>query len=770
MNLRRKPKKLRFLIMVGMILRGLFKSVNRKALAFMIIIFLYYFATRLYGISGHMNEYFDYDEGTYLMIARLINHGYLPYRDIFAVHPPLFYYLLALWLRVFGDNYVVGRLFSVFLGSLSLIVAYYVGREARNWKLGVVFAGLLAMDPLLIHVNPLVFHETSIEFFTLLSLYYFVRYTKERNLRHAYISLFWAGLGSTLKFTILPFALALYLTIFFSLNREIFKYFKNAGKVLLNRKQVFIGLISCILITLISMSAIFLYPTELIRRLMIVPGFHKMEVYGQIIPSSFLLAIWGILTVYVFKVSYTDKLIKIAVYSIKNIGSAILLGLAFLFPKILIEGTLGLLISEDYLHQTYLAQGSRGFPVINLFMYIGDKFTNIYNNALELLMANVPLMLLIIAIFLVWILKLKSESNYVRPYLKVLFIVSIFVYFFVSPIIPNDRFLLPMWIVLYLLLLDFLSSVRFTKKQIHTLLSMGLIVLLISDYGMVYQYPQGKLKLIWAVHSKEMRDELKEFIFENNLSNEKFYAINPMNTYYLNLQTEPYYIDTFGLIVLKGINSSQILMNLSESDVDYYIFGTWSYFYWPNPLRSQLEHMALITIARYNLIYGDSYKNGEILELYKKDNTDTNILRINSYKGALQIWINETKVFKISMKEGNKTYDFRTKIISLTPTAYEIIQYNEKGERKVFDVYIGQDFIMLKCPSENTVAISFEHDIAALVHNKLLPVNQSVISNYTEIYLPDYRIKMRGANVNVLRKSSREIQLTGDKIEFLVSH
>jgi len=42
------------------------------------------------------------------MIARLINQGYLPYRDIFAVHPPLFYYMLALWLRIFGDNYVVG--------------------------------------------------------------------------------------------------------------------------------------------------------------------------------------------------------------------------------------------------------------------------------------------------------------------------------------------------------------------------------------------------------------------------------------------------------------------------------------------------------------------------------------------------------------------------------------------------------------------------------------------------------------------------------------
>ena len=45
-----------------------------------------------------------------------------------------------------------------------------------------------------------------------------------------------------------------------------------------------------ILITLISMSAIILWPTELVRKLMIVPGLHKVEVYGQIISSTLLLS------------------------------------------------------------------------------------------------------------------------------------------------------------------------------------------------------------------------------------------------------------------------------------------------------------------------------------------------------------------------------------------------------------------------------------------------------------------------------------------------
>jgi len=60
------------------------------------------------------------------------------------------------------------------------------------------------------------------------------------------------------------------------------------------------------------------------------------------------------------------KLIKLAVFSIKKIKSAILLAMAFPLPKILIEGTLGAMISEDYISQTYLAQGGRSFPILNL--------------------------------------------------------------------------------------------------------------------------------------------------------------------------------------------------------------------------------------------------------------------------------------------------------------------------------------------------------------------------------------------------------------------
>ncbi|ADT83860.1 hypothetical protein TERMP_00883 [Thermococcus barophilus MP] len=755
------------------------KSIDKKVLAF-IMIFLYYFVTRLYGISGHMNEYFDYDEGTYLMIARLINQGYLPYRDIFAVHPPLFYYMLALWLRIFGDNYVVGRLFSVFLGFLSLIIAYCIGKEVKSWELGVTFTGLLAMDPLLIHVNPLVFHESSIEFFTLLSLYYFVRFVKTENLKYAYISLFWAGLGSTSKFTILPFAVALYLTIFFSLNQEIFEHAKNASKVLLNKKQVFICLVSYILITIISMSTIFMWPSELVRKLMIVPGLHKIEVYGQIIPSAFLLAIWGILTIYVFRISYVDKLIRFAIFSIKNIRSAILLALAFLLPKLIIEGILGVMISRDYIYQTYLAQGGRGFPIINLFMYIGDKFGHIYNNTLELMIANVPLILLVAVILLVWTLDLSSEPNPVSQHLRVLFIVSFFMYFFVSPTLPNDRFLISLWLVLYLLLLEFLSSVKFTKKQLYGMLSIFIVFLLIADYGMVYQYPQGKLKFIWAVHSKEMRDELKEYILKNNLSNEKFYAVNPMNTYYLGLQTEPYYIDTFGLILLKDTNTTEILSALSRRDVKYYILSTWIYYKWPEPANKEFNNLISYINKNGYLLYGDSYKNGDIIEIYKLKEFprwNNSEIALFSYTGAILIENHSEYIAKIYATRNNKHYNLRTKIkiSSINPLIYDVTQYSTDTQVK-FSLSIASDSLKFVLPSDSELIMEFYAPVTvgySLTSNpnveKILTKNHSVHATKVNIYYKDYILSLSGDNIKLTKISEDTVEIIGNNITIKIT-
>jgi hypothetical protein len=56
---------------------------------------------------------YDYDEGVYLVSARLVLHGHPLFREVFSSQPPLYIELLCAAFRLFGDTVAVGRGVSV---------------------------------------------------------------------------------------------------------------------------------------------------------------------------------------------------------------------------------------------------------------------------------------------------------------------------------------------------------------------------------------------------------------------------------------------------------------------------------------------------------------------------------------------------------------------------------------------------------------------------------------------------------------------------------
>jgi len=62
-------------------------------------------------------------------------------------HPPLYYALLHGWIRLFGDGEASARSLSALMGSLTLPVAYLLGRRVGNQKVGVLSALILAVSP-----------------------------------------------------------------------------------------------------------------------------------------------------------------------------------------------------------------------------------------------------------------------------------------------------------------------------------------------------------------------------------------------------------------------------------------------------------------------------------------------------------------------------------------------------------------------------------------------------------------------------------------------
>lgn len=91
----------------------------------------------------------DADEGIYLLNAKLVLNGDLPYHDFFYPQMPLLPYVYALWMKLFGVSWYSGRLLSALLAvALGLIVYAHAARLTRSRPLGILAVSLFASSTL----------------------------------------------------------------------------------------------------------------------------------------------------------------------------------------------------------------------------------------------------------------------------------------------------------------------------------------------------------------------------------------------------------------------------------------------------------------------------------------------------------------------------------------------------------------------------------------------------------------------------------------------
>ncbi|HZS52170.1 MAG TPA: glycosyltransferase family 39 protein [Bryobacterales bacterium] len=95
------------------------------------------------------------DEGFHLLAARLIRAGRRPYVDFFYQHPPLYPYLNAFWMGIFGDGWrSVHALSSLLASGGILLAAFCVFSRLTDplWQLPAAIAAalLMASQPLVI--------------------------------------------------------------------------------------------------------------------------------------------------------------------------------------------------------------------------------------------------------------------------------------------------------------------------------------------------------------------------------------------------------------------------------------------------------------------------------------------------------------------------------------------------------------------------------------------------------------------------------------------
>jgi len=95
----------------------------------------------------HPGHWSDYDEGVYVVSARLLNHGYTIFSQVFSSQPPLFLAGLAVVLRLSGDAAGAGHLYSLICGLVALGGVAWLCWETLGRRSALLAVALLAVSP-----------------------------------------------------------------------------------------------------------------------------------------------------------------------------------------------------------------------------------------------------------------------------------------------------------------------------------------------------------------------------------------------------------------------------------------------------------------------------------------------------------------------------------------------------------------------------------------------------------------------------------------------
>src|SRR5665213_387106 len=90
---------------------------------------------------------FTWDEGFHLIAAHLVNTGKRPYLDFLFAQTPLNVYWVALWMRLFGDNWHTAHALAALetAGAAALVADYMYRRfPAAEWRMSAALVALAA--------------------------------------------------------------------------------------------------------------------------------------------------------------------------------------------------------------------------------------------------------------------------------------------------------------------------------------------------------------------------------------------------------------------------------------------------------------------------------------------------------------------------------------------------------------------------------------------------------------------------------------------------
>lgn len=172
-----------------------------------------------------LNQSLWLDEAISANVAK--NLGFLEIVKNFSIndfHPPLYYWILKLWIIFFGTSESSLRMPSIIFSLVTIYFVYLIGKKIKNEKTGIWAAILTATNPLFLYYSQETRMYSLVTMFLSVCLYFFIEIINNKKINKRKIILF--NLFSFLSFC------SFYGSIFLLLSFGIYLLIKKKNKLL----------------------------------------------------------------------------------------------------------------------------------------------------------------------------------------------------------------------------------------------------------------------------------------------------------------------------------------------------------------------------------------------------------------------------------------------------------------------------------------------------------------------------------------------------------
>ena len=179
---------------------------------------------------GHVHL-FDWDEINFAESARemLVSGNYLDVQinfEKFWEKPPLFIWLQVLSMKIFGINEFAARFPNAIVGVFSLISLFFIGKNIKNTKFGIIWVSLYASS-----ILPFLYFKSGIidplfNLFIFLGIYFFYLFSKDQknSLLRIFLSASFIGLGILTKGPVALLLFGLTAFVYMIIKKQYKKY------------------------------------------------------------------------------------------------------------------------------------------------------------------------------------------------------------------------------------------------------------------------------------------------------------------------------------------------------------------------------------------------------------------------------------------------------------------------------------------------------------------------------------------------------------------